>query len=104
MMGKAQKNLDASVVKGTNGIVCLTKMTRVKDPVCIRCGKCADSCPMKLQPLYLYRSEQAKDYDELRRLHIMDCVECGCCAYSCPAKISLVKSIRRAKAAIKGGK
>ena len=104
MMGTAQTNLDGTVVKGTNGIVCLTELVAPQNQPCIRCGKCADHCPMQLQPLYLYRFEAIKDYDELRRLHVMDCMECGCCSYGCPAKLPLVDRIRQAKKAIREGK
>ena len=104
MMGTAQSHLDGTVVKGTNGIVCLTEMVAPQNLTCIRCGKCADHCPMQLQPLYLFRYEAAKDYDELRRLHVMDCMECGCCSYGCPAKLPLVDRIRQAKKAIREGK
>lgn len=104
MMGTAQKHLDGPVVKGTNGIVCLTEMVAPQNLTCIRCGKCADHCPMQLQPLFLYRYEAVGDYDELRRLHVMDCMECGCCSYGCPAKLPLVDRIRRAKCAIREGK
>jgi len=104
MMGTAQKHLDGTVVKGTNGIVCLTEMVAPKNLTCIRCGKCADNCPMQLQPLYLFRYEEAGDYDELKRLHVMDCMECGCCAYGCPQKLPLVDRIRAAKRAIREGK
>ena len=104
MMGTAQKHLDGPVVKGTNGIVCLTEMVAPQNLTCIRCGKCADHCPMQLQPLFLYRYEAVGDYDELRRLHVMDCIECGCCSYGCPAKLPLVDRIRQAKRAIREGK
>ena len=104
MMGTAQTHLEGSVVKGTNAIVCLTEMVAPQNLTCIRCGKCADHCPMQLRPLYLYRFEAAKDYDELRRLHVMDCMECGCCSYGCPAKLPLVDRIRQAKKAIREGK
>ena len=104
MMGTAQTHLDGSVVKGTNGIVCLTEMVAPQNLTCIRCGKCADHCPMQLQPLYLFRFETVGDYEELKRLHVMDCMECGCCSYGCPAKLPLVDRIRQAKKAIREGK
>ena len=103
MMGTAQTHLDGPVVKGTNGIVCLTEMVAPQNLTCIRCGKCAENCPMQLQPLYLFRYEAIGDYEELKRLHVMDCMECGCCAYGCPAKLPLVECIRRAKSAIREG-
>ena len=103
MMGVAQKDLEAPVIKGTTGILCLTHRQNgeVGHPTCIRCAKCVAACPMKLQPLYLYRFEAAGDLEQLRRLRAMDCIECGCCAYLCPGKLPLVEKIRAAKRALK---
>ncbi len=103
MMGVAQRDLRASVIKGTTGILCLTARQNgeVAHPTCIRCAKCVAACPMKLQPLYLYRFEAAGDLDQLRRLNAMDCIECGCCAHLCPGKLPLVEKIRAAKKRLK---
>ena len=103
MMGMAQADLRAPVVKGTNAVLCLTQDQNgeAEDPVCIRCGKCLEVCPMKLQPLYLYRYERARDLEALDRLHVLDCIECGCCAYACPGKLPLVERFRAGKRAIK---
>ncbi len=97
MMGTALRNLDVTTVKGTNAILALVKNIAPEHLQCIRCGKCADHCPMRLQPLFMYRYEKAKDFEELDRLHVYDCMECGCCAYGCPAKLPLVESFRRGK-------
>ena len=59
---------------------------------------------MLLQPLYLYRYEQAGDLAELERLHLADCIECGCCAYVCPGKLPLVERFRVGKRTLKEGK
>ncbi len=101
MMGAAQINLEAPMVKGTNAIVCLENPFRRQPGSCIRCGRCAEACPMRLQPLYMYRFEAAGDREALRRLHLMDCMECGSCAYVCPAELPLVDSFRRGKAALR---
>ena len=97
MMGTALKRLDLPTVKGTNAILALTENVEPAHLQCIRCGKCADHCPMRLQPLFMYRYEKAKDFKNLERLHIQDCMECGCCAYGCPAKLPLVEVFRRGK-------
>ena len=103
MMGVAQKNLDAPVIKGTTGILCLThkQNAEVEHPTCIRCARCVAACPMKLQPLYLYRFEKKGDLKQLQKLNAMDCIECGCCAHLCPGKLPLVESIRSAKKQLK---
>ena len=99
MMGFAQSNLDAPVVKATNSILCLMKDENgaAENPVCLRCGKCVEACPMRLQPLYMYRYVNANRLDQLERLNLMDCMECGCCAFTCPGKLPLVEKFRLGK-------
>ena len=99
MMGFAQNNLEAPVVKATNSILCLMKDENgaAENPVCLRCGKCVEACPMRLQPLYLYRYVNANRLDQLDRLNLMDCMECGSCAYTCPGKLPLVEKFRLGK-------
>ncbi len=99
MMGFAQNDLSVPVLKATNSILCLLKDKNgaAENPVCLRCGKCVAVCPMRLQPLYLYRFEKAGDVDELIRLNQMDCIECGSCAFTCPGKLPLVEHFRHGK-------
>ena len=105
MMGTAQADLEAPVVKGTNAVLCLSQAQNDERErhICIRCGKCLSVCPMNLQPLYLYRYERAGDLAALERLHIMDCIQCGCCAYTCPGKLPLVECFKAGKQAVKEG-
>ena len=104
MMGVAQKDLSACTIKGTNCILCLSEEqngeAKEENP-CIRCGACMQTCPMKLQPLYLYAYGKNKNVDELKRLNVMDCIECGCCSYTCPSKLHLVETIREGKVRVK---
>lgn len=103
MMGIAQNDLYVPVVKATNSILCLPEDQNgaAENPVCIRCGKCVEVCPMRLQPLYMYRFEQARDGKALERLNVLDCIECGSCAYTCPGKLPLVERFRKAKQLVK---
>ncbi len=104
MMGFA---LETDAVPVTKGFNCLlaTDANSVPPPEpampCIRCGDCADVCPMTLQPQQLYWHARARDFDDLRRNGLFDCIECGACAYVCPSHIPLVGIYRHAKSAIR---
>ena len=99
MMGAAQADLAVPVVKATNSVLCLLKDVNgaAENPVCLRCGKCVSVCPMRLQPLYMYRFTNAGRVDELNRMNLLDCMECGCCAFTCPGKLPLVETFRKGK-------
>ena len=99
MMGAAQSDLSVPVIKATNSILCLLKDVNgaAENPVCLRCGKCVSVCPMRLQPLYMYRFTNAGRVDELQRMNLMDCMECGSCAFTCPGKLPLVETFRKGK-------
>ena len=99
MMGFAQSDLAVPVIKATNSILCLLKDVNgaAENPVCLRCGKCVSVCPMRLQPLYMYRFTNAGKVGELKRLNIMDCMECGSCSFTCPGKLPLVETFRKGK-------
>lgn len=103
MMGFAQSDLSVPVIKATNSILCLLKDRNgaAENPVCLRCGKCVAVCPMRLQPLYMYRFVNANRVDELQRLNLLDCMECGSCAFTCPGKLPLVERFRKGKQMIR---
>ena len=99
MMGAAQYDLTATVIKGGNAITMLGKANNffVEDSRCLRCGKCIAVCPMKLMPVLMYKAMQTGDIQEMKDCNLMDCIECGSCAYICPAFVPLVLGFRSAK-------
>jgi electron transport complex protein RnfC len=99
MMGAAQYDLNAPVIKGTNAVTILGKANRftIEHSQCIRCGKCIDVCPMKLMPILMYKALYSGSIEEMKSTNLMDCIECGCCAYTCPGCVPLVLAFRSGK-------
>ncbi len=99
MMGIAGYSLDVPVVKGTSSILLFSEKEAIITPEtpCVRCGRCADVCPMNLRPMFLNAYTIAENWKKCREENISDCIECGCCSYSCPARRHLVQSIRLGK-------
>lgn len=103
MMGMAITDLDHPISKSNNALLCFSKQDAkiFRETDCIRCGRCAQACPMSLVPTKIVRDTKAKDVDALQSDGVMVCMECGSCAYSCPAKKPLVQHMRLAKAVIR---
>lgn len=104
MMGKAISNLDACTVKGTSSLLYLSAKTtkRVDSSACIRCGRCAQACPMGLEPFLLNKLTINKMLDELEANAVQDCISCGSCQFSCPAGIPLLDNINMSKGQVLG--
>ncbi len=103
MMGMAQYTTDLCVTKGTGGVLafCGHEEKTVKEPKCIRCGRCVEACPMHLEPLFLYQFAMRNRYDDLRKHHVLDCLECGACSYICPGRLNLTQAFKVAKQRVK---
>ncbi|KNF09471.1 electron transport complex protein, subunit C [Gottschalkia purinilytica] len=99
MMGMAQFTDEVPVIKGTSGILVLTKQeSESPDPeACIRCGKCIDVCPVNIQPLFISQLSLKGMFEETEAYHVSNCIECGCCSFVCPSKRPLLHSVRVAK-------
>jgi len=103
MMGYAMQTEQIPVIKTTNCIIACTEEDVVSEPAvmpCIRCGACAEVCPVSLLPQQLYLHSKSRDYDKAQEFNLFDCIECGCCSYVCPSKIPLVQYYRHAKGEI----
>ncbi len=105
MMGFAQKNLEAPILKGVSGVLATVERARpvVEEP-CIRCGRCLEACPMFLNPQRLALLARDGRVEELQATHVGDCFECASCSFSCPSNIPLVQLIRVGKAAVQQSK
>ncbi len=102
MMGRAMSNLSAPVTKGSSGILVMkeAESRRAEVQVCIKCAKCADACPMGLEPFMLNKLASKRMFAELEPHRVTDCIECGSCSYTCPAALPLLDNIRVGKAEV----
>ncbi|NNE01696.1 MAG: electron transport complex subunit RsxC [Eudoraea sp.] len=103
MMGKALKNVDVPVTKGTSGILVISEdeASRGTPKNCIRCGECVDVCPMGLEPHLLMNLSEKGMYEKAVREDILTCIECGSCSYVCPSHRPLLDYIRFGKSIVK---
>lgn len=99
MMGQVMPHSDVPIVKGSSGVIALTKaeVAQQKTMPCIRCGSCTDVCPCGLLPLEMANRSRKGDLDGAVDYGLMDCIACGSCAYVCPAHIPLVQYFNFAK-------
>ncbi len=67
---------------------------------CIRCGDCAEVCPMDLLPQQLQFYGRSGDHSSAEANRLFDCIECGLCAYVCPSDIALVNIFQHSKGEI----
>ncbi len=104
MMGVDIVNADAPIEKRNNAITVMANALPDKSTACIRCGRCANTCPMSLYPAKVEAALNFKLYDNLDSLNINYCMECGCCSYVCPAKRPLTQSMRLSKAILRRDK
>lgn len=104
MMGYTLETPSVPVVKTTNCVIAATAAD-LPDPApeqpCIRCGACAEACPMELLPQQLFWYSKAGEFDKAEHLNLFDCIECGVCSYVCPSSIPLVQYYRAAKGEIR---
>jgi electron transport complex protein RnfC len=103
MMGFDLPSEDVPITKAANCIIAASPDLFAPSPApmpCIRCARCADACPVNLQPQDLYWFAKADNFEKARDYKLFDCIECGACSYVCPSNIPLVQYYRYAKSEI----
>ncbi len=97
LTGEAIRDIDSQKIKiSTQGILAIHEKEIHKDYGCIRCGKCIDVCPSRLNPMQLYKNIISRDDETNREIDKLDskmCVSCMCCSYVCPSKINIAETI-----------
>lgn len=103
MMGIALEDIDVPLLKNNNAILAFANEDVIIKPEtdCIRCGSCAQVCPMNLMPTRIEKFANLKYIDKLESAGINACMECGSCAFACPAGRPLVQYMKYAKTVLK---
>lgn len=100
MMGKVIHDVQTPITKITNCLIAVGEAEYPAPPpaqACIRCGYCADACPVKLLPQQLLAYSRSENHAQLEALGLTDCIECGACEYACPSHIPLVQIYQHSK-------
>jgi Na+-translocating ferredoxin:NAD+ oxidoreductase subunit C len=91
MMGR-QVGLDALVGPRTTGLLATVALPKGGSRYpCIRCRKCVDACPVRLNPLRLW--EQRQVTDAMAALDAWACTGCRGCDVVCPSGLPLAQTI-----------
>lgn len=97
MMGFVCHNPQMALKKESIAVLAFQQEKPLQTDDCIRCGKCADACPMDLLPQQLHYFSQGQDLEKLQQFNLFDCIECGLCNYVCPSHIPLVQQFQCSK-------
>ncbi|MBL7108567.1 MAG: RnfABCDGE type electron transport complex subunit C, partial [Candidatus Cloacimonetes bacterium] len=99
MMGFAIPTSETPITKTTSGIVLFGEddIIDTTEQVCLRCGRCVDACPMNLTPTFIVENVKNQNYEEAKKVNILDCMECGGCSFVCPSHIQLIQWIKLGK-------
>jgi len=104
MMGYTLQDTAVPIVKTSNCVLAPSVAELPPPPpaqACIRCGMCAEACPVSLLPQQMYWFARAQEHEKLEDHQLFDCIECGACSYVCPSNIPLVQYYRASKAEIR---
>jgi electron transport complex protein RnfC len=99
LRGYGVSDLTTPITKTTSAVLALTSREVKAGPQrdCIECGRCAEVCPMGLNPARLRKLSRSGEHELTLREGLLDCTECGLCSYVCPSRIPLVHTLAVAK-------
>jgi len=92
LRGHSVHDLDVPVTKTTSAVVALDaeEVGSLWRSPCIRCGRCAEVCPERLDPDMLFRLVERGLRSRAFDLGLGSCTTCGACSYVCPGRVPLV--------------
>ena len=103
MQGKAAWDTETPVTKNTKSVLVFSEFfdrETKREPVCLRCSRCVDACPMGLMPLKIAEAVKRRDFHTAEKLSAEICTECGCCTYVCPGGVPVSQLVSVARTSI----
>ena len=98
MTGCAVTDTNHIVTKDTVAVLALSHVPAEEETsVCIRCGRCAEVCPMRLMPLSIVQAAERGKWNRVEKLGARVCIECGDCSYVCPGGVDVSAKVIAAK-------
>lgn len=98
MTGEAVEDTDGVVITvGSRAVLAIREDERQKRYACIRCGRCTEVCPVRINPMLIYHSILKGQDEQLAQLDCQQCIQCMCCSFECPAKLDIAAVIARYK-------
>lgn len=106
LRGVGMESADTPLTKGYDSLILLTESRLFPRPgqaeppgaeACFQCGLCALHCPMRLNPMRLYKLLDHGNPERAWREGLHACTGCGICSYICPADISLTQNLIRGR-------
>lgn len=96
MTGETVDDTDQGVIAvGSRAVLAMKEDERQKRYNCIRCGRCTEVCPMRLNPMMIYQSILRGQDEQLQELGCQQCIQCMCCSFECPAKLDIAAVIAK---------
>lgn len=90
MRGRCAQDIHMEEVRiDTKAVLAFCKLPVEKVYSCIRCGKCEVSCPMDLNPMYIFKAINKNKHVDAASFGAGSCIGCGTCSYVCPARLNL---------------
>jgi len=92
LRGHSVHDLSAPITKTTSAVIALDddEVGSSRKSPCIRCGRCAEVCPERLDPDLLFRLVERGMRARAAELGLESCTACGACSYECPSRVPLV--------------
>ncbi|MFP4036020.1 MAG: 4Fe-4S dicluster domain-containing protein [Desulfobacteraceae bacterium] len=98
-LGHAMYDLEVPLTQQTEAVIFQGEQDfkHFEDEPCINCGRCVQSCPMRLFPNELTRACEYGRFEEAEAKDLFRCIECGICSYVCPVRRPMVHLLRFGK-------